>query len=119
MILKTPLGQWTGPPIQIWRNFDNQATIWVVHAMNDATPHFSEYTVHQQTQHQSELTPMDIASIYTSLEETNWNIMIPVGIHETRSCSFTISFHEQVMESTQPSKYEDSGFANYIKTHST
>jgi hypothetical protein len=24
-----------------------------------------------------------------------------------------------VMESTQPSKYEDSGFANYIKTHST
>lgn len=58
---------------------------------------------------------MDVASIYTSLEEVNWNIMILVSINETHSCNVTISFHEQV-ESTLPSEFEDTGFANYIKT---
>jgi hypothetical protein len=57
--------------MQIWRNFYNPATKWVVHATNDDIPNFSEYTVHQQTQHQSEVTPVDVASIYTSLEEVD------------------------------------------------
>jgi hypothetical protein len=59
---------------------------------------------------------MDIASIYTSLEEVNWNIMIRESIHETCSHNVTISFHEQV-ESTQPSESEDTGFADYIRTY--
>jgi hypothetical protein len=42
------------------------------------------------------VTPIDVASIYESLEEVNWNIMIPVSIHETQSRNVTISFQEQV-----------------------
>jgi hypothetical protein len=61
------------------------------------------------------VTPIDVASIYDSLEEVDWNIMIPVSIHETQSHNATVSFQEQEELTPHPESM-DTGFAEYIKT---
>jgi hypothetical protein len=45
MVLKHPLGEWTGPPTQVWRNFYNPGTNRVVTSMTGSTIRFTEYTV--------------------------------------------------------------------------
>jgi hypothetical protein len=49
MVLKHPLGEWTGPPTQVWRNFYNPGTNQVVTSMTGSTIRFTEYTVSQCT----------------------------------------------------------------------
>jgi hypothetical protein len=46
-ILKQPLGEWTGPPTQVWRNSYNPWTKRIVISAPGSTPRFTEYTVHQ------------------------------------------------------------------------
>jgi hypothetical protein len=56
MVLKHPLGEWTGPPTQVWRNFYNLGNNQVVTSMTGSTIRFTEYTVSQCTRHHAGAT---------------------------------------------------------------
>jgi hypothetical protein len=47
MVLKQSLGEWTGPPTQVWRNFYNPGTNQVVTSTTGSTIQFTEYKVSQ------------------------------------------------------------------------
>jgi hypothetical protein len=69
MVLKQPLGEWTGPLTQVWRNFYNPGTNRVITSTTGSTIQFMEYKVSQQTQHNADATPYITASTYMSLED--------------------------------------------------
>jgi hypothetical protein len=64
MALKHPLGEWTGPPTQVWKNFYNPGTNRVVTSMTGSTIQFTEYSVSQHTQHHTDATPFATASMH-------------------------------------------------------
>jgi hypothetical protein len=84
-ILKQPLGEWTGPPTQVWRNVYNPRTKRIVISTPGSTPRFTEYTVHQRTRHHVDATLTATASTYVSLEEVDWNIMVPASMTTTQT----------------------------------
>jgi hypothetical protein len=47
MVLKQPLGEWTGSPTQVWRNFYNVGTNHVIMSMTGSTIQFMECKVSQ------------------------------------------------------------------------
>jgi hypothetical protein len=93
MVLKQPLGEWTGPPTQVWRNFYNLGTNRVVTSMTGSMIQFTEYKVTLQTQHHADTTPFVTASMYVSLEDVNWNIMIPANVMRTQTQNVIATFH--------------------------
>jgi hypothetical protein len=115
MVLKHPLGEWTGPPTQVWRNFYNLGTNRVVTSMTGSTIRFTEYTVSQHTQHHADVTPFATASMYVSLEDVNWNIMIPATVTKTRTRNMIATFHSHA-KTSQDARNEVGSFGNYLKT---
>jgi hypothetical protein len=85
MALKHPLEEWTGPPTQVWRNFYNPGTNRVVTSTTGSTIRFTEYSVSQHTRHHADATPFATASMHVSLEDVNWNIMIPANVTKTHT----------------------------------
>ncbi len=78
------------------------------------TTPFTEYTVHQQTQHQMNSTLVATASMYESLNEVSWNIMIPADLHTTQTRTVIANFHVHT-EVTQEDDDEPETFWDYIK----
>jgi hypothetical protein len=54
---------------------------------------FTEYKVTLQTQHHADTTPFVTASMYVSLEDVNWNIMIPANVMRTQTQNVIATFH--------------------------
>jgi hypothetical protein len=115
MVLKHPLGAWTGPPTQVWRNFYNPGTNRVVTSMTGSTIRFTEYTVSQRTRHHADVTPFATASMYVSLEDVNWNIMIPATVMKTRTRNVIATFHSHA-KTSRDARNEVGSFGDYIKT---
>jgi hypothetical protein len=82
-VLKQALGEWTGPPTQVWRNLFNPGTQRLVTSTPGPTVHFTEYKVHSKSQHKVTAMPIATASQYASLEEVDWNLMIPATLQPT------------------------------------
>jgi hypothetical protein len=96
MVLKQPLGKWTGPLTQVWRSFYNPGTKRIVTSMIDGDmTQFTEYTVHQQTHHQ-------VTSMYVSLYEVNWNIMIPANVKKNQTQHVIATFHLHLESNQDP-----------------
>jgi hypothetical protein len=115
MVLKHPLGEWTGPLTQVWRNFYNPGMNRVVTSMTGSTIRFMEYTVSQHTQHHADATPFATASTYVSLEDVNWNIMIPANVTKTWTRNMIATSHSHA-KTSQDAGDEVGSFGNYLKT---
>jgi hypothetical protein len=76
---------------------------------------FMEYTVHQRNQHHADATPFATASTYVSLEDTDWNIMIPANVKRTRTQNVIATFHSHAKPPQDESDDVDT-FGDYIKT---
>jgi hypothetical protein len=61
--------------------------------------------VHQQTCHQVDDTPFATASMYVSLDEIDWNILITANVKNTQTEHVIATFHLH-MESN-PDKIDD------------
>jgi hypothetical protein len=96
--LQQPLGKWTGPPTQVWQSFYNPWTKWVVTSTAGSTIQFTEHVVSTRKWYHVDATPVAMASPYESLEDVDWNIMIPATVKRTRTRNIVASFHETAEE---------------------
>jgi hypothetical protein len=112
---KKPLGEWTGPLTQVWRNFYIPGTNRVITSTTGSTIQFMEYKVSQQTQHHADATPFITASMYVSLEDIYWNIMIPANVMRTRTQNVIATFHLHAKPPQEASDEVDN-FGAYLKT---
>jgi hypothetical protein len=108
-------GMGMGPHTQVWRNFYNPGANQVVTSMTGSMIRFMEYTVSQHTQHHVDSTPFATASMYMSLEDVDWNIMIPANVTKTRTQNVIATFHLHV-KTSQDARNEVGSFGNYLKT---
>jgi hypothetical protein len=115
MVLKHPLGEWTGPLTQVWRNFYNPGTNQVVTSMTGSMIRLTEYTVSQCTRHHSDATPFATESTYVSLEDVDWNIVIPANVTKTQTHNMSATFHLHV-KTSQYARDEVGSFGDYLKT---
>jgi hypothetical protein len=112
--LQQPLGKWTGPPTQVWRSFYNPRTKRVVTSMTGTTIQFTEHVVSTRKRYRVDATPVAMASPYESLEDVDWNIMIPVTVKQMQTRNIVASFHEtaEEIQEARPA----TTFSDYIAT---
>jgi len=78
--LQQPLGKWTGPPTQVWWSFYNPWAKRVVTSTTGSTIQFTEHVVSTRKRYRVDATLVAMASPYVSLEDVDWNIMIPATV---------------------------------------
>ncbi len=83
--------------------------------MTGSTIRFTEYTVSQRTRHYADATPFATASMYVSLEDVGWNIMIPANVTKTRTQNVITTFHSHA-KTSQDARDEVGSFGNHLKT---
>ncbi len=115
MILKQPLGKWTGRPTQVWQSFYNPRTKRAVTLTAGTMTQFTEYVVLHRTRHHVDATPVAMASQYTDLEELDWNIMIPATVKKTQTRNVIATFHDNAVV-TLEDPLNAVTFKDYIKT---
>jgi hypothetical protein len=94
--LQQPLGKWTGPPTQVWWSFYYPWPKQIITSTNGLVPCFTEHKVNQRTRRHVDATPVTLASVYTSLDDVDWNIMVPTTVNRTRTGTIVANFHETV-----------------------
>lgn len=111
MVLQQSLGEWMRAPTQVWRNFFNLGTQHVVTSTTGLATQFTEYEIHQQTKHNVNATPVEVASIYVTLEDVDWNVMIPAtsvtNSNSKHYCQIPFPHHNRTNTAT---------FDEYMKT---
>jgi hypothetical protein len=76
---------------------------------------FTEYMVHHRTRHHADTTPVVAASVYTSLEGVDWNIMILASVRSTHTRNVIATFHANETMTNQEGDGPET-FEEYIKT---
>jgi hypothetical protein len=94
--LQQPLGKWTGPPTQVWWSFYYPWPKQIITSTNGLVPCFTEHKVNQCTRCHVDATPVTLASVYTSLDDVDWNIMVPTMVNRTRTGTIVANFHKTV-----------------------
>jgi hypothetical protein len=115
MILKQSLGKWTRCSSQVWRSFYNLRTQQVITSTTGSVTRFTEYMVHHRTRHHVDATPVAAASVYTSLEMVDWNIMIPASVRNTHARNVIGTFNANETMTNQEGDGPET-FKQYIKT---
>jgi hypothetical protein len=77
-------------------------------------PRFTEHKVNQCTWHHVDARPVTLASAYMSLDEVDWNIMVPAKVNQTWTGTIVANFHETV-EMSHKVRTADT-FSDYIAT---
>jgi hypothetical protein len=74
-VLKTLLGQWTGPPSQVWRQFYYVQSRRVVTSTKSPSggTRFTEHAILSQTRHHSKIHPVTTGLTYTDLRHLDWS----------------------------------------------
>ena len=65
----------------------------------------------QRTQHHADATPFATASMYVSLEDVDWNIMIPANVMKTQTRNVIATFHLHA-KTSQDASNEVGSFGN-------
>jgi hypothetical protein len=84
-------------------------------SMTGSTIQFTEYKVSPRTRHHADATPFVTASMYVSLDDVDWNIMIPANVMRTRIQNVIVTFHLQAKPPQEASDEVDN-FGAYLKT---
>jgi hypothetical protein len=81
---------------------------------NGLVPRFTEHKVNQCTQHHVDATLVMLASVYTSLDDMDWNIMVPMTVNQTWTGTIVANFHK-IVEMSDKVRTADT-FSDYIAT---
>jgi hypothetical protein len=95
----------------------------LLQSRNQPSSHFNDwiynsiYGIHrsQCTQHHADATPFATASTYVSLEDVDWNIMIPANVMKTRTQNVIATFLLHA-KTSQDARDEVGSFGDYLKT---
>jgi hypothetical protein len=108
------LGKWTGPPTQVWRSFYDPQMNQIVTSATGPVTRFTAYVVRTRTRHHVDATPSVTVLRYTSLDDVNWNVMVPAMEQRTPTGNVMATFHECVEES-QDEEGKAHTFREYTK----
>jgi hypothetical protein len=112
--LTKKLGKWTGPPTQVWRSFYDPRMNRIVTSTTGPVTRFTAHVVRTQNRHHVDATPSVTVLRYTSLDDVDWNVMVPATVQRTLTGNVMATFHECVEES-QDEEGEAHTFREYTK----
>jgi hypothetical protein len=112
--LTKKLGKWNGPPTQVWRSFYDPWANRIVTSTTGPVTRFTAHVVRTRTRHHVDATPSATVLWYTSLDDVDWNVMVPAMVQRTLTGNVMVMFHKCVEES-QDEKGEAHTFREYMK----
>jgi hypothetical protein len=109
-VLKTPLGRWTGPPSQVWRQFYDVRSRRVVTSTTSPSggTRFTEHAISSQTWHHSRIHPVTIRHL-------DWSSLVPATIIPHKGEGLSVAFHE-LDAPTEELSSAPTNFLEYVDT---
>jgi hypothetical protein len=108
------LGKFSGPPTQVWRSFYDPQMNGIITSTSGPVTQFTAHVVRTQTRHHVDATPSATVLRYTSLDDVDWNVMVPAMVQRTLTGNVMAMFLERVEES-QDEEGKAHTFREYTK----